>query len=348
MKYTYYILIALTIIGLVLGLGLGLGLNKKDKKDKKDRECVFGDNDKFVMNKTIPKNIFISLTNKEILNDDTNKVSNIIKKTIKDFPEYNVKIYDDDESYELVKSFGDSLLTICYNEIIPAAYKCDIFRLVFLYMYGGIYLDAGMSIFNVNKVNTLIESNEMILCKDREGVFGDNDIYNTFMVSVKENPFIMRAINKIKKNILNFKYGNNMLDITGPTCLGKIYKEYYGYYCYEGQQFSNIYILRANEHLIICDKNNKIASKTKDFLGKSKSNNIITGHYSELWGSNKVFYQLTINNWHSQAKNYFINKDGELCAYLKNNKGKYKFSSIKYEPNTIYKNKNGKFIKQII
>ena len=53
------------------------------------------DYNKFVMNKEIPKNIFISISNKEILTDDNNKVNKVIQKTIKDFPDYNVKVYDD-------------------------------------------------------------------------------------------------------------------------------------------------------------------------------------------------------------------------------------------------------------
>ena len=360
MKTIIYTLITLSIIGLSLGLGLGLGLKKKKEEIKEEikeegrgvEERVIvkkEDYNKFVMNKKIPKNIFIKINHKEILTDDKNRVNNSIEKTfLKDFPDYNVKVYDDQESYEEVKSFGDDLLTICYEEVIPNAYKCDIFRLVVLYKYGGIYLDSGMSISNTEYLKKLITENEIILCKDLDKQSNDqyNSIINGFIISVKENPFILSAIDKIKHNISHFNYGYGALDITGPNVIGKVYKNYFNYKCHEGQQFSNIYVLRFNQNLIIHDNNNKIAYKTKDYLGKT-INILSNQYYSELWDNKKVFYQLTISNWSKTAKNYFINEEGYLCAHLLNKKGNYQFSSIQYEPNTKYKNDNGIFIKSI-
>ena len=360
MKTIIYTFITLSIIGLSLGLGLGLGLKKKKEEvkeevkgeEKGEEEQVIvnkEDYNKFVMNKKIPKNIFIKINNKEILIDGKNRVNNSIEKTfLKDFPDYNVKVYDDQESYEEVKSFGDDLLTICYEEIIPNAYKCDIFRLVALYKYGGIYLDSGMSISNTEHLKRLINENEMILCEDRNlwGLTEFNSILNGFIISVKENPFILSAIDKIKHNISHFNYSNNPLDITGPIFIGKVYKNYFNYKCYQGQQFSNIYVLKADNDLIIRDNNKKIVSKTKDYLGKP-INKLSDTHYSKLWHDKKVFYQLTVSNWSKTAKNYFVNEEGYLCAHLLNKKGDYQFSSIQYEPNTKYKNDNGRFIKSI-
>ena len=53
-----------------------------------------------------------------------------------------------------------------------------------------------------------------------------------------------------------------------------------------------------------------------------------------------------MSDWYKSAKDYHINKDGYLCAKLRNKSGKYKLSTIKYEPYTTYKNIDGKFIKQ--
>lgn len=346
MKTIIYILLSLTIIGVSLGLGLGFGLKTKSKEVNESYEKVSKNNyNKFVMNRKIPKNIFIKINHRDILSDTNNKISNIIKKLGIDFPDYNIKIYDDEESYEEIKLFGDTLLTLCYEEIIPLAYKCDIFRLIVLYNYGGIYLDSGMSLYNIDKLKDLINKNEMILCKDRLYTKKYTMILNGIIISVEKNKFFLKAIENIKHNISNFNYGNTPIDITGPEFLGRIYKKYFNYSCQPGQQFSNIYILNADNNLIVHDNNNnKIASKKKDFLGKSKYK-FSNLHYNDLWINKKVFYQLTMCDWHLTAKNYFINQEGELCAHLKNNDGEYVFSSIKYEPNTIFINDNGKFVK---
>jgi len=305
---------------------------------------------KFDANKSIPKEIYISIANKDILEDDKNKVTNVIKNIKNNFNEYNVNIFDDNESYELVKSFGDKLLTICYEEIIPNAYKCDIFRLVVLYKYGGLYVDAGRELVR-NHLKKLVNNNEMIFCRDRTIFFDTHYLYNGFMATYKENKFILECINKIKYNISHFKRGKNPIDITGPMTLGNVYKNYFGYDCQEGQQFNNIYMLKdRNSKKKITTENKNITvikHKVRDSLGKST--NIYKGtHYSKLWKDNKIFFQISENDWHHNAKEHHINEDGFLCAKLKNNKGKYVFSTIKYEPFTKYKNNNGNFIKQVI
>ena len=66
----------------------------------------------------IPKNIFISLPDKSILNNNYNKITIIINKIKKEYSDYKVYIYDDFESYQLIKEYGDNLLKICYEEII--------------------------------------------------------------------------------------------------------------------------------------------------------------------------------------------------------------------------------------
>ena len=327
---------------IALSIALIVIINKDDDKIFVNAR----DYNKFVMNKKIPKNIFISISNKEILTDDNNKVNKVIQKTIKDFPDYNVKVYDDQEIYEEVKSFGDDLLTICYEEIIPNAYKCDIFRLVVLYKYGGIYIDAGMEIIQDN-FTKLLNENEMIFTRD-SGFAGKYDIMNGFMITIKENPFILSVIEKIKHNISHFNYTDTTLGITGPTCVGVVYKDYFGYNCYEGQQFSNIYILKHHKDTSTVTLENKniqiLKPKVRDNLGNT-INKLSDKHYSKLWYYDKVFYQLAECDWSKTAKNYFINEEGYLCAHLLNKKGYYQFSSIQYEPNTKYKNDNGNFIK---
>ena len=292
--------------------------------------------------KGIPKNIFITVSNLDILKDQNNKITKIINKTKINFPDYNIKVYGDTECYELIKD--DKLCEICYNEIIPSAFKADIFRLVILYKYGGIYIDAGIELINSNFLKELISNNNLILCYDRPEFFGKYDIYNALMISNKNNKFILALLNNIKERILNFQYGSGTFDITGPTRVGLFYKDYFGKYCKIGQRFKHIFILKVNNKLNIVYKNNLIAKpKIRDNLGKSE-NLVSTQHYTTAWSEKKVFYQLTINNWYKTAKNYKINKKGYLCADLLNKDGKYIYSKIKYKPFSKIINNDGHFL----
>jgi len=313
-------------------------------------------------NQKIPKNIFITLNDKNILNCDTNKITIIIKKIKKEYPEYKVNIYDDKESYELVKNYNDNLLLNCYEEILPAAFKADIFRLVVLIKFGGIYIDTG--IFpNPKYFKPLLKDKELLLCEDRAGHFPGYKIYNAIIASVKDHIFLKNALNTIKNNISHFNYGISMLDITGPCTLGTLCNEMYhtekadknrSYNEYnfklEMNKAKNVCIgLKVNHDLSISDcQNNKVCDpKIRDFLGAEKIISKECNHYSFLWNNKLVFFQLVNSSWHLSAQNFYLDGDGYLCADLKDFHGNWKFSRIKYMNNTKYDNIDGSF-KMII
>ena len=75
----------------------------------------------------------------------------------------------------------------CYQELIPGAYKSDLARLCLIYVYGGIYLDIGMSF--TAPIEEIIDVDvDMCLCKEKS-ILPDG-IFNGFFASSKENPFI--------------------------------------------------------------------------------------------------------------------------------------------------------------
>ena len=308
----------------------------------------------------IPKNIFLSIPDKEILKNQNNKITIIINKIKKEYSNYKVIIYDDLTSYQLIKEYDDELLKICYEELLPGAFKCDIFRLVVLEQFGGIYIDIGLYP-NPTFFLPLLNDNELVLCEDRPLHFSGYKIYNAIMASVKNHVFLKKLIEKIKYNVIHFKYGVNMLDITGPVTVGTLFNEMYHTKKADNKRIYSKYIFNLKsdlKHICVNSKVNKNLSisdnlgnivcepKVRDSTGKSQiiSPSKECNHYSYLWNKKLVFFQLVYSCWHKTAKGYYIDKEGYLCSHLKDLTGKWKFSRIKYNKNTLYSNINGNFV----
>ena len=231
----------------------------------------------------IPKNIFITIPDYSILKDNQNKVTLVINDIKKNYNDFNIYIYDDEKSYQVVKDYGDPILTICYEEILPGAFKSDILRLVLLEKFGGIYIDSGLNPIR-DRFLPLLRGKKLVLTEDRPLAFTGYKIWNGFMCSVKNHIFLRRVIQKIKKNISTFNYGINMLDITGPSTVGTIFNQMYHrqkanikqqYKEYKFRLKSHlkyIYVgFKLNRYLFIEDHLGRVISKPKvrDNIGKS-------------------------------------------------------------------------------
>lgn len=152
-------------------------------------------------------------------------IMDIFKSIIQDNPGYSLYYFDNDECDQFMKDYSESVFE-CYKQLIPGAYKADLFRVCLLEKYGGCYSDLG-HVFLV-PVDTIIEDYNMVLVKDRV-LFNTNcnGIHNAFMCTTKSNGYFKRIIERICENVKNKFYGNGALDITGPVLLGDIYIDYY-------------------------------------------------------------------------------------------------------------------------
>jgi Glycosyltransferase sugar-binding region containing DXD motif len=148
-------------------------------------------------------------------------------------PEYSLYYFDDDEVDAFMKNFSADAY-YCYNKLKPSAFKSDLFRICFLYKYGGCYGDIG-HVMNTT-FDDVCRDYQVVFVKDFEhykfwngiGTGVPNGIYNAFMCTVKNNPFFKLCIERCCENIRNEYYGNFLLDITGPTFMGKMFIEHIG------------------------------------------------------------------------------------------------------------------------
>lgn len=132
-------------------------------------------------------------------------------------PKFEHHLFDDNDCREFIKDNFNIAILNAYDNLIPGAYKADLWRLCVLYINGGIYMDIKLKCINGFKLIELTESEHYV--KDRHPPL---TIYNALMVSQKNNPFLWKAICKIVFNVQNRFYGEDSLHPTGPLMLGKI------------------------------------------------------------------------------------------------------------------------------
>jgi mannosyltransferase OCH1-like enzyme len=133
-------------------------------------------------------------------------------------PEYEFLFYSNIEAEAYVKKYGDNRTKQAYDMLIPGAYKADLFRLIVMYTSGGIYVDCKS--IPLHPFRDLVYSeDQLILVRDWDDGRHLN-IYNALIASIPRHPLIKHFINSVVDNILSRRYGNDPLDITGPTALG--------------------------------------------------------------------------------------------------------------------------------
>jgi hypothetical protein len=136
---------------------------------------------------------------------------NAVKTILELNPEYEYKFFTDSDCREFIKSNFSSDVLDSYDMLYPNAYKADLFRYCYIYINGGCYFD-NKYILRM-PLHRLIDKNDInIYCKDR----GDNLMFNSIIISVKNATEIKNCIDAIVNHVKNNYYGSNSLEPTGP------------------------------------------------------------------------------------------------------------------------------------
>jgi mannosyltransferase OCH1-like enzyme len=121
--------------------------------------------------------------------------------------------------------------------------RCDAFRYLVLYKYGGIYLD--MDIVCKKKLNSLLKY-DFVLTKSSN----INSFTNMFFMVIPKHPFMKFCIDNLPNYIDSYSYFGNHLHImnsTGPLYLTNMLNKY------GIQNINNMYILTNDEFAGDCN-----------------------------------------------------------------------------------------------
>ena len=150
----------------------------------------------------------------------TSELENLFKINKINLNVKKVLYYNNQECYDFMKKLPNYIFE-AYDNLIPAAYKADLWRYCILYKYGGIYGDMTqkfLKYYNVNEENV-----DMVLVKDIKPYA----VQISFMATIPNNNFYKYLIEKISNDILNKRKGKNCLDITGPNAFYRHFCSYF-------------------------------------------------------------------------------------------------------------------------
>ena len=245
--------------------------------------------------KTIPKYLFRTSEFKK--NELPDEIQHVLSDTIKNNPEY-IQIYLDavDREYFIKKYYPEYYRY--YDILIPGAFKADLFRLLIIYHYGGIYNDIGHTY--LTKIDNIIyKDDEFVMNKDSPEHSTIYSLCNGFLAAYPKHPLMKKMIDFLIQNISKKHYGINSLDITGPTAYGRAFNEFFnrpqetevhsGNYILNGYKIKvpiqewatpTGFIVYNNKRVIQLKFNNysNIMYKKKDLT-----------HYSILWGDKNIY-----------------------------------------------------------
>ena len=221
----------------------------------------------------IPLNIYQTWHSKNLPESMKNAVNKIIKYN----PEFNYKLYDDDDCRNFIKENFDTNVLNAFDCLKPGAYKADLWRYCILYKNGGIYLDIKYEAVNNFKFINLIEKEHWVLDLDKNG------IYNALMVCKSNNKILLQAINTVVSNVKNKFYGLSPLHPTGPLMLANFFTQS------EKNNFNmyhEIYKSVKNRFILF---NGFIIFKSYSSYLEEHNKYLKVPYYSTLWNNHDIY-----------------------------------------------------------
>lgn len=249
-------------------------------------------------NKVIPKLVF--RTGPFKLNKLPSIIQTHLDGIIKNNPQYTQVYFDDDDCRDFIKEFFPQYLPE-YDILIPTAFKADLWRLLVIYKYGGIYNDLGH--YYITPISDIVrKTDKTILCID-DKIHPYTALYNAFFASYPENKIIKHLINHTINNIRNRIYGINPLSITGPYAWGIAINDFLDKpsnstlskdtITYKDETITFVYFNDFDKSIFNTLDVPCIITKFPDYY-KIMYNNRNVPHYGVLWSNNQVYHDTNI------------------------------------------------------
>lgn len=156
-------------------------------------------------------------------------IAQAVKKTIEINVGSNVIYADDIYMYEFIQATYDKETLMLYKSIKIPASRSDVARLMLLYEYGGVYVDAAMEA--LRPVESIIDSDSELILVRRDDFPqyadcpGDAHIINGILGAIAKCEFIKDAIHLVLDNLRSRRYdriwyatGAHSLNILREKC----------------------------------------------------------------------------------------------------------------------------------
>ena len=168
-----------------------------------------------VSGEPIPLNIFQTWKTKVLPPGMATNVRILKERT----PGFSHFLFDDNDCETFIRRHFGQRVTQAYLDLIPGAYKADLWRCCVLYIHGGVYLDIKMCPEKGLDVQQLLQKDHLVF----DYIF--RGIHNSIMICHPQLPFLKRCIDKIVDNVEKRWYGRNSLHVTGPCMMSDVITE---------------------------------------------------------------------------------------------------------------------------
>jgi mannosyltransferase OCH1-like enzyme len=306
----FYILITIYYTNIYIGYGfifvvlfvLYNGINRNPIKE-------YFDNNK---PRIIPLDIYQTWSTKDMplnMKDCVQKLQNYN-------PEFKHHLYDDNDCRNFIKNHFENDVLYAYDNLIPTAYKADLWRYCILYKKGGIYLDikfqcednfklvemTDQEYFVLDRpyvdVNMSLDENILLVNNKNyyDKVYNNIDtqfwknkeigLYNAVIACKPGNIVLLDCIKQIVQNVNTKYYGHNSLYPTGPGLLAEKY-----YHRYGKESVNNFKYFNSLHGSYIIDKNKKCLSHYPQYRLEqyNESKNTKKEHYHDLWKKKQIY-----------------------------------------------------------
>jgi mannosyltransferase OCH1-like enzyme len=194
-------------------------------------------------------------------------------------PEFQFHLYDDSDCETFIGShFGSDVLK-AFQNLIPGAYKADLWRYCILYIHGGIYLDVKYHCIQGFRFIALTEKEYFVSDMESSG----GGIYNALMVCKPANPYLWTAIRKIVENTQCEFYGYSSLEPTGPLLLKSIFGEDILTTLQHIERDKKTYVIHDDIQDI------DILKMNEHYRQEQRENTNNKSHYSSMWAKREVY-----------------------------------------------------------
>jgi mannosyltransferase OCH1-like enzyme len=208
-------------------------------------------------------------------------------KRIRDLnPGVEVNIYDFDSCRLFIEQYFTHEVLFAWDNLIPLAFKADLWRYCILYVFGGIYLDIKFMPINGFTFDNIKTE---IYVKDREDYFlNRNGIQNTFMALFPRNKYLIEAIKQIILNCHMKYYGHCSVYPTGPGLLSTVFPLHFK--C--NARFDIIHNNNSDEPCEVIYYNEREILKKYD--GYRKEQTSVGERYGDNYSSHRVYKDISI------------------------------------------------------
>jgi FkbM family methyltransferase len=178
-----------------------------------------------------------------------------------------------------------------YNSLIPGAFRCDLFRIIRLYIQGGVYFDSPYSIPQGVKIfNDIIKpDDEFVSSWDLPSTSKSRPaVYQGFIASVPRHPILGAMIENILDIVEKQEYSDSPLSISGPIMLGRTMKKIKAF------DKKGVRLIKHLGEGKIKDKQQLlINTRYKEYDKDRKILQNGMPHYGILWNEKKVYRNIT-------------------------------------------------------